>query len=185
MNDEMNRRDDDFLVVEETLRSDLYELFERVKDNSKNDKDWIVIRKWFTRHSGADISEAASYKAKNGTTALHLACRKGAPFEIVELVIDACPESLEWEDEFGWLPLHYACHHGVEQKVLDELLNRNPDTVKVTDTKGRNPLHFAVGNVGNKTNDPFASIVFNTLSKNGAAQAVDITGKMVSSCLFH
>jgi len=146
-------------------------------NHHNNQQLWELIRVWFTRHSELEAHEAASYRAKDGTTALHLACQKNAPFDILAKVISACPNILEWDDEFGWLPLHYACHHGVSEDILQTLIARNPSTVRVTDTKGRNPLHFAVGNVG-KTRAAFPSAIFNSLSKHGAAKVADVTGKL-------
>lgn len=222
----MSRRDNVFLDDDDAvpLRSDLYELLDRIEDDKNSNNDslsggngnngngnsinsnnssgrnvdsnnnhhnhnnnqqqlWELIRVWFTRHSELEAHEAASYRAKDGTTALHIACQKNAPFDILTKIISACPNILEWDDEFGWLPLHYACHHGVSEDILQTLIARNPSTVRVTDTKGRNPLHFAVGNVG-KARAAFPSAIFNSLSKHGAAKVADVTGKLVSDVIL-
>jgi len=169
----MSGRESRLFPEGENLRSDLNELCNRVIQD--NEKDWQVIRKWFSRHTQSEAEEAASYRGKDQTTALHIACRGFVPFDVVQMLVNACTRALDWEDDFGWLPLHYACHHGVREEVLQLILVKNPDAVKVTDTKGRNPLHFAVGKMG-KLQGHFASTVFTALTQTGAAKVADKKG---------
>ena len=65
----------------ENLRSDLHELCSRMKSENN---DWEVIRKWFARHTQSEADEAASYKGKDRTTALHVACRSFAPLDLLK-----------------------------------------------------------------------------------------------------
>ncbi len=163
--------------TESTRSSGRITLYELCRDTSES--DWGVIRDWFATNGRLDASDAASFRGRDGTTALHLVCRNYAPLDIVKLLVDANPNALDWEDEFGWLPLHYACHHGINEQVVNLLVSQNASSVNVTDKKGRNPLHFAVGNVG-KQHGLFQSSIFSSLAQHGAINVADNKGMMVS-----
>lgn len=60
-----------FSENESSRRRELHELLLSIN----NENDWVGIHNWFDSNSDADASDAAMFRARDGTTALHLACR--------------------------------------------------------------------------------------------------------------
>jgi len=69
---------------------------------------WDDIRHWLRTHIAEVAWPAAELTGEYKTTALHLACRNVPPVDIVDVLLSAAPDTVEWEDSFGWLPLHYG-----------------------------------------------------------------------------
>ena len=70
----------------------------------------------------------------NGKLPLHIACRTNAPVEVLAVLVDLDPATLQMADYEGALPLHECCHGGgeyasvrylVEQGGLGTLAARN------------------------------------------------------------
>jgi len=150
-------------------RNDLFELCHIEHQGG----DWEVLRKWFSRHSSMEAHDAASYRGRDGKSALHTLCTNNAPLDVVQIVFSANSAAIDWDDDGGWTPLHYACHHGVDEEVLQFLISKNPNGTKDTDLNGRNPLHFAVGN---QRKGLFGSSIFISLAEHGAVKAADKKG---------
>jgi len=80
----------------------------------------------------------------NNTGALpfHVACRSGAPVEILIVLLEEYPEALNIADDNGSLPIHFACQaNNPSLAVLKFLLERIPGTIFVRDNTGALPLH--------------------------------------------
>jgi ankyrin repeat protein len=145
---------------------------------AQDDRGWEKVRNWFLSHSAIESKKSVSRTGEDGTVAIHMACKSSAPLDIIEMLLNACEDSLEFKDDYGWCPLHYACHYGASEEVIRVLILSCPKVLKEEDSKGRNPLHFAVGN---KCKDmPFSASVFTMLTQSGAAKQVDAKGMLVS-----
>lgn len=75
--------------------------------------------------------------------ALHQACRRKTPLDIVERIVDLDPLQVAQQNRNGYSPLHMACYHSSEDIVM-LMLRLAPDTAKVSTTYGDLPLHWAV-----------------------------------------
>jgi len=81
-----------------------------------------------------------------GALPFHVACRTGAPVEILELLLQEYPGALCVADNTGSLPIHYACQANVPSlAVLRFLLQRDPAAVRARDNTGALPLHRLCG----------------------------------------
>ena len=67
---------------------------------------WDNIRQWLRTHIAEEARQAAELTKEYNTTALHLACRNVPPVDVVDVLLSAAPDTVQWEDSFGWLPLH-------------------------------------------------------------------------------
>jgi ankyrin repeat protein len=80
---------------------------------------------------------------------LHWACYNNASFEIIKLLVDACPNSVKRKTVGGKIALHYSCVANAPIQVIQYLLEVYPEGAKIgmtrikhTETIGY-PLHFA------------------------------------------
>uniref|UniRef100_A0A7S4J4N8 Ion transport domain-containing protein n=1 Tax=Odontella aurita TaxID=265563 RepID=A0A7S4J4N8_9STRA len=122
-----------------------------------NSKSWEDVRSWLLESSRSSSSpddddddalqrRAAEQLGEFDTTPLHLACRNRPPVDVLEMLLNAAPDTVRWVDSFGWLPLHYACANGASDDVLRLLTEAYPEGTTSVDRRGRTPLHFALGN---------------------------------------
>ncbi len=96
--------------------------------------------------------DAASYSCRKGSTPLHYICfNKNVTLGMVQLIIEACPESLGRADNpVGYMPLHTLCLNKslddtAAVDILGLLLERCPEAVRHTETNGALPIHVACG----------------------------------------
>ena len=75
---------------------------------AEREEAWDAIRQWLRTHTAEEARQAAELTGEYKTTALHLACRNVPPVDVVDVLLSAAPDTVEWEDSFGWLPLHYG-----------------------------------------------------------------------------
>ena len=86
-------------------------------------------------------------ETKNGMLPLHYACKRNAPLEVLEFLIQQYPASVKEKDNQGKLPLHYACKNNAPIQVLEFLVQQYPDSFKEKSYYcKRLPLHFACMN---------------------------------------
>eukprot|EP00984_Skeletonema_dohrnii_P010080 scaffold3907_cov76-Skeletonema_dohrnii-CCMP3373.AAC.7 len=81
----------------------------------------------------------------DGEMPLHLAC---VSFDIIQLLIDAAPDSVRHEDNNGLMPLHSLCtNRQLDKKsalkILKLLLQKYPESIRHAENKGRLPIHVA------------------------------------------
>jgi len=141
---------------------------------------WEEIRNWF--NTCTDIEERRQAAEQRGeelfTTPLHLACRAyNPPFDVIQRLIECCPESVEWCDNGSWLPLHYACAYGSSVDVLQVLIEAFPGSRIAQDRRGRTPLHFAIL-ARSKRRDGEMSEAVRLLSEGGATELMDEAGML-------
>jgi hypothetical protein len=155
------------------------------------DDDWAPVRNWLRSHSADEIRQGAFQRGEAGMTALHYACRNGAPKDIVHLLVYYARDPVEWPDGFGWLPLHYAASFYASMEVMQILVSAYPQGRIVADNGGRTPLHNAIAgrsarNIdveqkddGHVDSDNAAEVI-SLLSSSGAASIADRNKFLVS-----
>ena len=99
--------------------------------------DWDVVRRWLSVHTVDEVRRSAECLGEYNTTPLHLACKNHPPADVVDVLLSAAPDTVKWEDSFGWLPLHYACANGAVTDVLRELADAFPESKTATDRRGK------------------------------------------------
>mmetsp|Transcript_21836 Transcript_21836/g.31621 ORF Transcript_21836/g.31621 Transcript_21836/m.31621 type:complete len:778 (+) Transcript_21836:125-2458(+) len=143
--------------------------------SAENEGSWEEVRLWLRSHTAQQTRDAALLPGDHRTTALHLVCRNNPPIDVVEIFINAAPDSVRLADAFGWLPLHYACANGADEEVLRILANAYPESKTATDRRGRTPLHFALGSPNDQRTTAAAVAL---LSSTGAASCPDENGML-------
>jgi len=77
-------------------------------------------------------------------SAIHYACERKPPVDIVEALVKTYPKSLITPSEPGLqLPIHLACTWGANVAVICLLLAADPSSLWVKDEMGNLPLHSA------------------------------------------
>jgi hypothetical protein len=90
------------------------------------------------------ILHSPHYTKRNVNTTqglpLHVACRKGAPVEVVTALLEAYPDATTIRNDYSDLPCHYAYCYGISSEGMKMLLRCNPDAADVTNHCGRTPM---------------------------------------------
>ncbi len=99
-------------------RENLIEMCERRKNEE--------ILEWLQTHNIDEACEAITQTNKQGETPLHIACRNGAPLEVItKLLVDST--AVKTQDCHGFLPLHQACMNGQSSfEVIEALIEAYP-----------------------------------------------------------
>jgi len=143
----------------------------------KNDPSVEVIQVWLEFNK-----EDVERPGIGGHLPLHFACAFGASMDVVEILIEAFPESLATPDSNDkMLPLHVACRDGTSTEVLDLLMVAYPEATLVQDKHGMTPLDYAVN-----LKDPLPrQLTVNSIQKGlknnlaALSNAVDTTKEML------
>ena len=112
--------------------------------NRSNPNDGIEVVKFLLKCNPHLLSSS-------GKTPLHVICgNKFVTLNIVQLLIDAFPDSVRHEDNKGRMPLHKLCNNKnlddeVGLEILKLLLERCPESVRHAAEGGRLPIHLAAG----------------------------------------
>lgn len=169
--------------------TDLYKLLEK--------SEWNTVTERLEDESEVDFRQQASVwvirKEPNGKLRwrllpLHAAIIFGAPGDVVEAVLEACPDAASLKDDQGMLPLHLALRveYPLNWGVIEELLTANPGAVVLRDRKGRTPI--AGGLLKSSNQAPlsvlqlYSSIVAATAKKQ-AKQEADVSHEYQISTL--
>jgi hypothetical protein len=84
------------------------------------------------------------FTAVRGMSALHYACERKPPAEVVHCLIESHPLAVSVRAlPGGALPLHIACTWGASDDVVTALLSADAGTARVTDELGNIALHSA------------------------------------------
>jgi len=82
----------------------------------------------------------AQYTDEYGRTALHLACMPAdLPTNVINCLINACPQATLKQNKWGCIPLHCACLYS-DSKVVQRLLEVSPNAIHVKNEDGYTPL---------------------------------------------
>lgn len=99
------------------------------------------------------INENTDYvdKKAQGTLRLplHTAIIKGAPEDVIDLLISIYPKAVTTKDADGMTPFLYAIQHQVSMNILQKLLLLDPDAAKEYDVTGKLAIHFGCCNRSN------------------------------------
>ena len=114
----------------------------------KNEKITEGILRCLVEHFPAAASAIHEGETiHQGETPLHVICfNKNATLGMVQLLIDASPDSLRHRDRVGLTPLHHLCFNRnaddeVKLEILKLLLEKCPESH--ADSFGRHPIHIA------------------------------------------
>lgn len=90
------------------------------------------------------VPTRGGFVAAKGFTPLAYAVERRPPVEVVQALIEACPESVGIKVQpGGTLPLHIACTWHASPSVVTALLEGEPAACRVPDDLGNVPLHSA------------------------------------------
>jgi hypothetical protein len=82
----------------------------------------------------------------NNESILHIACRNQPPLEIIQLIIEKCPNFIStMTTKEKQYPIHLAAVYGAHPAVISFLIDKYPPAC-CSDYKGRTPLHLACQN---------------------------------------
>lgn len=115
--------------------------------------DLIRARQWDYIVDNIDILQCQAEKRRNvdvrggynaRVSALYFACEHNPTYDIVEALVNACPDSIGWKKHPGGeYPLHAACSWSSSSCVVGFLLAASPDVARIQDYAGNLPLHSA------------------------------------------
>lgn len=90
------------------------------------------------------VSTRGGFTSTSGFLALHYACERRPPVEVIDALIAACPGAVSKRAmPGGALPLHIACTWHAPAAVINALLVADRTACKVPDELGNLPLHSA------------------------------------------
>jgi hypothetical protein len=91
-----------------------------------------------------DVTTRGGFTSTSGFTALHYACERRPPHEVVDALIAACPGAVTKRAmPGGALPLHIACTWYAPVSTVNTLLVADRTTSKIPDELGNLPIHAA------------------------------------------
>lgn len=100
---------------------------------------------------GSMSKQLTTCEGPNAWTPLMLSCAR-APPDIIQLLLERCPESVNIADRSGTYPLHFVCSWKVGEdehdnfeltKILEHLLEYGPQVLNMQNQWGQTPLHCA------------------------------------------
>ena len=100
-----------------------------------------------------EFPESVTAFDSKGYTPLHIACKEGAPLNVIQTLVGAWPDSVKWPtfNKKKMLPLHLVCRYYSgrnlqKSQVILFLLRTYPAAVKMTTQAGELPLHLCLQN---------------------------------------
>jgi ankyrin repeat protein len=92
----------------------------------------------------ADSRTVCARDAKKSLTPLHLACKNArVPENVIECLLEGCPEAASVPDSNNYLPIHHACEAGASAEVVSCLLQVYPAGANAKTKKNDTPLSLA------------------------------------------
>ena len=107
------------------------------------DASWDELRDWIRSHTKEEVRAAIEARDYAGYTALHWACQKVPPVDVIDAFISVGPHITGWPDNDELLPIHHAALFGADTSVITSLVEAFPGSKSRTDRRGRTPLHCA------------------------------------------
>ena len=99
----------------------------------------LSLCRYVVEHDPDTIRERDSH----GNLPLHIACRKGAPFEVIQGLLEHDSTTLHIANNDGALPIHLACGCDASLRAIKHLVEQDPDSIRKRDGNGNLPLHIA------------------------------------------
>ena len=107
-----------------------------------DNKEWVILSEM--------LKENPEYAEKKQSVTLrlplHIAMIKGAPLDIIKLLIDLYPKALSIKDSDQLVPFHLAIFHKVDIEILKYILRKDEASAREYDGDGKLPIHFACAN---------------------------------------
>lgn len=110
----------------------------RLIHEAQNTDDWQTVLDRIDKHP----EEAHVVGEYAGQTALHAACFRYPPLEVVQRLLKEAKETASHQNKEDEVPLHHASYSSSED-VQIALIDSAPETVGMKDRYGDCPLHFA------------------------------------------
>lgn len=112
-------------------------------------RDWDSVREFFKNPPKEEESlmTVLNSSEDDGETALHIACRKDAPIDIIISITEACGKNAVSKcNAYGnSSPLHHACHYNASPNVIQYLIKvGGHEAASTADDIGNLPLHWAL-----------------------------------------
>ena len=109
----------------------------------EGDAAWNFVRDYIKRNrdNGLAKKEAELRQGDLGNVALHLACYRNPPLDVIEALIKLSPKTVQWSDSEGDYPIHYACRNGASLEVIEKLIRLFPESKALPGELGQTPLH--------------------------------------------
>jgi ankyrin repeat protein len=103
------------------------------------------FHKWFhkNRENRELLKESVNFKDESNNTILHQLVPINPPSALVESIIQVAPDTVEVQNNRGYLPLHEACWSKASPNVVAMLIQSYPKATEVKDEEGMLPLHLA------------------------------------------
>jgi len=76
-------------------------------------------------------------------TALHIACKRDPPADVIRNLCELSVTPAETFDLYNKLPIHYAAEYGADVKVMQALIECCPRCLSGVDSEGRTALHLS------------------------------------------
>jgi ankyrin repeat protein len=110
------------------------------------EESWTSVRHFLhdTIEDKERIQELLCYEGRKNQTTLHLILTiNNPPMDIVTMLVELAPETLQMKDAYGSLPLHVASSNRVSLEMLTFILHAYRESAQVVDNEGNLPLHLA------------------------------------------
>jgi ankyrin repeat protein len=118
----------------------------------------------------------------SGKLPIHIACRNKAPVEVLALILELDPATLQIADRSGALPLHECCRENAEYASVRCIVEQGGvGTLAARNHEGALPLHVLCGS----TNPPLRAIQYLIESFRGSVAAPTNAGRypfMIAAC---
>ena len=57
-------------------------------------QSWDLVRRWFRNHNVGEAQKAAKVLGEIQTTPLHIACKNNPPYDVIDQLLDAAPDTV-------------------------------------------------------------------------------------------
>jgi hypothetical protein len=112
------------------------EVVKRVKTHPGETKNWVL--------APLQISGRDDETHKSRVLPLHTAITYGAPYNVINTLIEANVKALSHTDSYyDRYPLHFACLHCPQLDIIQLVTQKYPPALKHQDSFCRTPLHYA------------------------------------------
>ena len=111
--------------------------------NGPSDTRWEDVRQHLSQLSSKDTSILTSTQ-KGGNTPLHVCCFLSPPVDVVQQIIQLCPDSASMTNDHGETALGLACHGFVPacEAVIQALVKEFPSSRNHANSFNETPLHI-------------------------------------------
>jgi len=140
-----------------------------------------LARLQFLLQENPDMPRWQCTEMNCGNILLYTALEHDQPIEVIELLVNAWPESVCYKNDTSTFAIHVACQYNSHIDVIRLLIDRNPKALKIATYVGNLPIHFAAGKL--RTSQPIMELLVNaapaTLMQCGSHN------NTVLHCLLH